>query len=145
MSTAIDNPVTRSGITRTPGAARGIRWIRWLVLVNLGLVALQALSAGFLMSGSGPAIILHARVARALLLGALTQAVAASVLCWRGRVPAWVAGAGIGLLVIVVLQIGTGRTKRYWLHVPIAVGLFGGLLRQTSSLETLRRPTAARS
>ena len=82
--------------------------IQRLVLLNLGLVAIQALSAGFLMSGHGPSSTIHAGVARALPLGALIQAVA-------------------------------GYTRRYWLHVPIGVGLFGGLIRQTSGLDKLRR------
>ena len=133
-------PMAHSEITTATNAAgQGIRWIRRLVLMNLGLVALQALSAGFFLSGYGRAVTIHAGVARALQLGALTQAVAAVVLWRRGRVPAWVARAGIGLLVIVFLQVGLGYTKRNWLHVPIGVGLFGGLIRQTSRLDSLRR------
>ena len=115
----------------------GIRWIRWLVLANLGLVVLQAFSAGFLLSGSGPAVIMHARGALALELGALAQAVLGIVLWRRGRVPVWAARAGVVLFVLVVLQFGLGRGKRYWLHVPIGVGLFGGLIRQSSRLDTL--------
>jgi hypothetical protein len=137
LSTAMDTPIAHSGITTGINTAgRGIRWIRWLVLMNLGLVALQALSAGFLMSGYGRAVTIHAGVAHALQLGALTQAVAAIVLWRQRRVPAWVARAGIVLLVIVVLQVGAGYTRRYWLHVPIGVGLFGGLIRQTGRLES---------
>jgi hypothetical protein len=138
VSTAMDTPMAHSGITTVTNAAgQGIRWIRRLVLMNLGLVALQALSAGFFLSGYGRAGTIHAGVARALLLGALGQAVAAAVLWRRRRVPAWVARAGIGLFVIVVLQVGAGYTKRYWLHVPIGVGLFGGLIRQTARLDTV--------
>src|SRR5262245_12087637 len=77
--------------TATRAAWQEVRWIRWLVLVNLGLVALQALSAGLFLSGSGPAVTIHADIARALVLGALTQAVTAVVLWRRGRVPGWVA------------------------------------------------------
>jgi hypothetical protein len=36
------------------------------------------------------------------------------------------------LVVIVFLQTGLGYRKLYWLHVPIGVGLFGGLTRQMS-------------
>ena len=146
MATAMDTPMAHSGITTATNAAgQGIRWIRRLVLMNLGLVALQALSAGFLMSGYGHAVTIHAGVAQALQLGALTQAVAAVVLWRRRRVPAWFARDGIGLFVSVLLQVGLGYTKRYWLHVPIGVGLFGWLIRQTSRLDTLRSATGARS
>jgi hypothetical protein len=65
------------GITDAVGA--GIRLIRRLVDINLGLVGLQALSAGFLMSGYARALAVHAIVAVALQLGSLIQAVAAVV------------------------------------------------------------------
>jgi hypothetical protein len=81
---------------------------------------------------------IHAVIANALLLGALIQAVTTVVLWRRRRVPASVAAVSIGLLVIVFLEIGLGHTKRYWLHVPIGVGIFGGLIRQTSRLDVMR-------
>jgi hypothetical protein len=84
------------------------------------------------MSGSVRALTVHATVAVALQFFALLQAVAAVVLWRRSRVPSWVAGVSIGLVVIVFLQAGLGYRKLYWLHVPIGVGLFGGLTRQMS-------------
>jgi hypothetical protein len=106
-------------------------------VANLALVALQAVSAGFFLSGFGRAVDIHTGVAHALQLGALAQ-LAVAVVSWRrGRVPASVMGASIGLFVMVFLQVGLGYTKQYWLHVPIGVGLFGGLVRQTSRLAGL--------
>jgi hypothetical protein len=146
MATAMNTPMAHSGITTaTNVAGQGIRWIRRLVFMNLGLVALQALSAGFLMSGYGHAVTIHAGVAHALQLGALTQAVVAVVLWRRRHVPAWVARDGIGLVVTVLLQVGLGYTKQYWLHVPIGVGLFGWMIRQSSRLATVQSATRARS
>src|SRR5713226_5739113 len=109
----------------TDAAGQGIRLVRRLVVINLGLVALQALSAGLLMSGYARALTVHAILAVALEFGALIQAVAAVVLWRRRRVPPWVAGVGVGLFVIVLLQTGLGYRRSYWLHVPIGVGLFG--------------------
>jgi hypothetical protein len=139
--------MTAEGSTGTTDAGgQGIRAIRRLVVINLGLVALQALSAGFFLSGYGRAVTVHAVVAQALQFGALIQAVTAVVLWRRRRVPAWVAGLSIGLSVIVFLQVGLGHTKRYWLHVPIGVGIFGWLTRQVNRLDTLwRTTTGARS
>ena len=135
LSALINAPAVSAGPANATDAARpGIRLIQYLVLTNLGLVAAQALSAGFMMSGYGIALAIHADVALALQLGALVQAIAAVFLWRRRRVPAWVAGASIGLFVIVFLQVGLGYTKRYWLHVPIGVGLFGGLIRQAARL-----------
>jgi hypothetical protein len=125
--------------------ARGIRLIRRLVVINLGLVALQAVSAGLFMSGYGRAVTVHAVVALALQFGAFVQAVIAVVLWRRRRVPAWVARLGIGLLVIVFLEVGLGYSMRFWLHVPIAVGIFGGLTRHVNRLDTLWRTAEARS
>ena len=51
----------------------------------------------------------------------------------------------IGLFAIVFLQVGLGYTRRHWLHVPVGVGLFGGLLRQANRLDTLWRATGAQS
>ncbi len=135
---AIDAPTALAGTPSATDAPRpGVRLIRRLALVNLGLVALQALSAGFLLSGSGRAITTHAVVALALQLGALVQAVSAIVMWRRRRAPSWVAGVSLGLFVLVLLQVGLGYRKQYWLHVPIGVGLFGGLVRQTGRLDGL--------
>lgn len=129
----------------TDAAARAIGLIRWLLVINLGLVALQPLSAGFFLSGYDHAVTAHAVGARALQLGVVIQAVTAVVLWRRRRVPPWVAGLSIGLFAIVFLQVGLGYTRRYWLHVPIGVGIFGWLTRQVSRLDTLWRTTGARS
>jgi len=84
------------------------------------------------MSGSGPAVLLHARGGLALGLGALVQVGAAVILWVRRLAPGWVVRSALVLFVLVVLQIGAGHSKRYWVHVPVGVALFGGLLRQTT-------------
>lgn len=124
---------------------KAIKWIRWLVGFNLGLVALQALSAGSFLSGFDHSVTAHAFGARALQLGAFIQAVTAIVLWRRRRVPGWVAGFSFGLFAIVFLEVGLGNTRRYWLHVPIGVGIFGWLIRQGHRLDTLLRATGVRS
>jgi hypothetical protein len=131
---------------RTAGAGgQDIRLIRWLVVINLVMVALQPISAGLLMSGFGRALPVHAVVGLALQLVLLVQ-VGAAVLLWRqGRAPAWVAGVSIALFVIVLLQNAVGHNRQYWLHVPTGVALVGALNRQRSSLDTLRRTTGVRS
>ena len=117
---------------------RGIRIVQTLVAGNLGLVALQAVSAGLFLSGVAAAPRLHAIGAVALQAGAFIQAVAAAVLWRRRRVPAAVATASIVLLVMVFLQAGFGFRRLFWLHVPIGVGLFGGLIRQANRLNGAR-------
>ena len=109
--------------------------MRRIVIVNLALVGLQAVSAGFLMSGYDYAAAAHQAVAVLLLLGFFIQAVTAIVLWRRRRLPAQVAGASIGLLVFLLVQVWAGRNREYWLHVPVGVGLVSGLTRQKSLLE----------
>ncbi len=119
-----------------------IRLIRWLVVVNLAMVALQPVSAGLLMSGFGRALPVHAFAGLALLLGLLVQAGAAALLWRQGRAPAWVAGVSIALFAVVLLQNAFGHNRQYWLHVPIGVALVGALNQQRSRLDTLRRAIA---
>jgi hypothetical protein len=106
--------------------------IRRLMGFNLALVALQAISAGFSLSGYASAVTVHVVVALALQFGAFVQAVGALVLWRRRRVPAWVAGISVSLLVMVVLQLGLGYRRSFWLHVPIGVAIFGGLTRHAA-------------
>ena len=117
---------------------RGISLIRQLALINLAFVALQPLSAGLFLSGYGGAVTAHTTVALSLQLGALVQAIIAIVLWRRDRAPAWVAGISIGLLLMVSVQLGLGYTRRYWLHVPVGVGMFGWLMGQVNRLTTLK-------
>ena len=117
---------------------RAIRLVRRLAVINMALVALQAISAGFSLSGYADAVTVHVVVAFAMQIGAVVQAITALVLWRRGRMPAWVVGLSIGLFVIVFLQLGLGYRRSFWLHVPIGVGIFGGLTRQVNRLDTLR-------
>ena len=116
--------------------------MRQLVMINLGFVALQALSAGLLMSGYDYASRVHQGVAVALQLGAVIQAVTATVQWRRRRVPRFIARASIALLVMVFLQVWAGFNREYWLHVPIGVGLVVGLIRQKSVLDAARSATS---
>jgi hypothetical protein len=58
--------------------------------------------------------------------------------------PASAAGASMRTTPSV-LQVGLGYNKRYWLHVPIGVGIFGWLTRQVNRLDAMWRTTGARS
>ena len=107
-----------------------MKWIRRLTAINLGLVAVQPVSAGFLLSAYDHASTIHVAVALVLQLGAFVQGVSAVVLWLRGRVSGWVAGFSIGLFAIVLLEVWAGRQREYWLHVPIGVAILVWLQAQ---------------
>lgn len=120
-----------------PAADGGSRAIKWLTATNLGLVALQPISAGFLLSGYDYASTIHAAVAVALQLGAVIQVVTALVLWLRRHVSGRVAGLCAGLFVMVLLEVWAGRNREYWLHVPIGVGLLVWLRGRMDGLDRL--------
>jgi hypothetical protein len=101
-----------------------------IVSINLVLVAVQAFSAGFFLSGYGQAVGVHGVAARALVAGVLVQMVTAIVLWRQRRVTAAVARNSAALLLVVLIQVVLGHRAQYWLHVPVGVGLFAGLARQ---------------
>ena len=124
----------------------GRRAIAWLMAINLGLVALQPISAGFLLSGYDHASSIHAAVAVALQLVAVIQCVTAVVLWLRRRVTVGVAGLSVGLFVMVFLEVWAGRNREFWLHVPIGVGILVWLRGRMDSLDTVwrRKPAPTR-
>jgi hypothetical protein len=124
-------------LTLVSARRRNLSAIKRIVVANLALVSVQALTAGFLMSGSVLALRFHSGVGFALELGALVQALTAATLRRRRHVSSILAIINLVLFVLVVLQVGVGFRRLYWLHVPIGVGLFGGLIRQCERLDNL--------
>lgn len=118
----------------TSDGGKVIKWIWRLMAINLGLVALQPISAGFLLSGYDHASAIHAGVAIALQLGAGIQGVTAVVLWLRRRLSGRVAALSVGLFVMVLLEVWAGRNREYWLHVPIGVGILAWLRGQMDGL-----------
>jgi hypothetical protein len=118
--------------TASGDAAQSARWIRRLMVINLVLVAVQPISAGFFLSGYARAVAVHADAALALQLGALVQAIMAVTLWRRHREPTWFGGFSIGLLVMVFLEMWLGHHRLHWLHVPLGVGIFGALTRRVN-------------
>ena len=106
------------------------------------LVFAQAVFAGLFLDGNQAWREWHAVNGMLLIpLLALLQ-VGLAVLLWRsGDGPAWIALAGLALLLAIVLQNAMGQTSQLAVHVPLGVailGLIGTLLGRTRSL-TARR------
>jgi hypothetical protein len=114
-----------------------LKGTRWLMVINLGLVAAQPISAGLLLSGYDYASTIHAVVAVALQLGVFVQGVIAVGLWLGRRVSGKVAVLSVGLFAVVLLEVWAGRHREYWLHVPVGVGIAVWLRGRTNSLDAL--------
>ncbi len=111
-----------------------MQMIKRLMAVNLGLAALQPISAGFFLSGFNHALAVHIAGAVALQVVVVIQCVAAIVLRLRHRLSARVTGLCVGLLVMIMLEVWAGRHRQYWVHVPIGVGIFAWLRGRMNEL-----------
>ena len=132
-------PTTDASKAIADGGEKVSKWIRWFMAINLGLVALQPISGGFLLSGYDHASTIHAAVAVALQLGAFIQGATAVVLWLRRRISGRVAGFSIGLFVMVFLEVWAGRNREYWLHVPIGVAILVWLRARLDRPDTFWR------
>jgi hypothetical protein len=121
------------------GSRRGIAVALHLVLRLLALLVFaQAVFAGLFLDGNQAWRDWHAVNGMLLIpLLALLQ-VGLAVLLWRsGGGPAWIALAGLALLLAIVLQNAMGQTSQLAVHVPLGVailGLVGTLLGRTRNL-----------
>ena len=121
------------------GSRRGIAGALHLALRLLAvLVFAQAVFAGLFLDGNQAWREWHAVNGMLLIpLLALLQ-VGLAVLLWRsGDGPAWIALAGLALLLAIVVQNAMGQTSQVAVHVPLGVailGLIGTLLGRTRNL-----------
>lgn len=109
-----------------------MKTIRWLAAISLGLVALQPISAGFFLSGFNHASTAHKIVAGALQLVMAIQCVTAIVLWLRRRLSPRAAGFCAGLFAMVMLEAWAGRHMKFWLHLPLGVGILVSYLSRYS-------------
>jgi hypothetical protein len=129
----LENTTSAPTTSAARATAAGHRALGWLTAICLGLVAVQPISAGFLLSGFDHASAMHAGGAVALQLIAAIQGVTAIVLWLRRRVTLRVAGHSVALLVMVLLEVWAGRNREYWLHVPLGVAMLVWLQARTST------------
>jgi len=90
----------------------------------------QAIFAGRMLSGSFPALHTHRENATVAGIAVLAAAGCAVPIRWPGRGPLWPALAGLGLFLLVALQILLGFSRVLVVHVPLGVSiiLLGALL-----------------
>lgn len=114
--------------------------LRVVAVVNALALILQPVLAGLFLSGQDSAIDLHATTATVVVAVGLVLTVL-GFLAWRrrlaGRAVFTVAAA---LLVAEVLQTAIGYAHLMWLHVPLGVLLFGGMVQLLPQVMRAGRP-----
>jgi hypothetical protein len=107
-----------------------IRLLRLIIPINLLTVLLQAVWAGSFMSGNDTAVTLHLLTARVLIGLSMVQIGAAVYLRVRRECPPSIVASTIGVLLAEIIEIYSGYKHILVLHVPLAIGIFGGIMRQ---------------
>ncbi len=109
---------------------RGLSLLRVVLSIHLLAVIVQATLAGMFLSGSVMALPLHEMTARALVGICLFQIAIAILLRVRGACPTWMLISAIAILLAELLETYSGYRGILAVHVPLALGIFGGIMRQ---------------
>jgi hypothetical protein len=104
--------------------------LRVVLLIHLLAVLAQATLAGMFLSGNGAALSRHEVAARVLVGICLLQIAITVLLKVRGGCPGWVFISAIAILLAEVLETYSGYRGILAVHVPLALGIFGGIMRQ---------------
>ena len=99
-------------------------------IMNVLAMLVQALFAGEILTGKTPGQQLHLATARFLVLWGVLQVVLAVAMRVKNLCPPWLLASAIGVLLAEILQFGLGERNHLLLHVPLAVAIFGGAVRQ---------------
>ena len=114
-----------------PCETKGIlRLLRGVLSIHLLAVIAQATLAGMFLSGTATALSWHEMTARAVAAICLLQIVTTVLLRVRGGCPTWMLISAIAILLAEVLETYSGYRGILAVHVPLALGIFGGIMRQ---------------
>jgi hypothetical protein len=114
-----------------PCETKGIlRLLRGVLSIHLLAVIAQATLAGMFLSGTATALSWHEMTARAVAAICLLQIVTTVLLRVRSGCPTWMLISAIAILLAEVLETYSGYRGILVVHVPLAMGIFGGVMRQ---------------
>ncbi len=116
---------------------------RGLLVTNLLLMLAQAAFAGRLIDGDARSLLLHRWNAELLVLLGVVQLTVAILLWRKGIAPRAFVFANGGFLVGEIFTFGAGELHILVLHVPLAIVLFGGLVRQMFWIRRIAERPAA--
>jgi hypothetical protein len=103
---------------------------RTVVLINLLVIFAQFGLAGQMLGGRGSAVAIHGLTGVLLVLIAFVQAALSIVLKAKSIGPTWLVVANVGIIVAEVIEAACGHFHNLAVHVPLALAIFGGLMRQ---------------
>jgi hypothetical protein len=115
---------------------------RFGCLVNVLAMLVQALFAGELISGRPSGPVLHLAMAKFLVLWSVLQLMLAISMKLKSLCPRWLLASVAAVLLAEILEFALGETNHLVLHVPLAVGVFGGAVRQLLWAMQLRNRVA---
>jgi hypothetical protein len=107
-------------------------------IINVVAMLMQAWFAGGIVGGMNSAPALHLGMAKFLVIWGGVQVMLALGMKAKGLAPRWLPIATAGVLAAEICEFGLGHFHSLVLHVPLAVAIFGGALRQF--LWALRTP-----
>lgn len=105
-------------------------WLKRILVIHLLAVVAQAGIAGMFMSGNDGAVAVHVLVAKLVLGICILQIAVTVVLRRRGECPNWVLASALAILLFEGTEVYFGVQRVLVLHIPIAFGIFGGIMRQ---------------
>lgn len=103
---------------------------RAILVLNVLIIFLQFVLAGQMIGGSDVAVNLHSATGLLLILVGLVQMSLAIAMMRRGIGPGWLILANVGIVLAEAIEAVCGHFRLVSVHVPLALAIFGGVLRQ---------------
>lgn len=107
-----------------------MKTFRAVVVLNLLIVFVQFGFAGQMLSGSDSAVSLHGITGTLLVVVALVQTGISVALRAKRIAPTWVVLTNLGLVLAEAAEDVLGHFHNLALHIPFAVAIFAGIMRQ---------------
>ena len=103
----------------------------WAILAaNLLVIFVQFAFAGLMIGGNDLAVNLHGPTGLLLVIVALIQMLLVIAMKLKGICPTWMVVANVGIIVAEVIEAICGHFHNTALHVPLALAIFGAVMRQ---------------
>ena len=103
---------------------------RAILVLNVLIIFLQFVFAGQMIGGSDFAVNLHSGTGLLLIFVAIIQTSLAIAMRRINIGPGWLIPANVGIVLAEAIEAVCGHFRLVSVHVPLALAIFGGVLRQ---------------